>query len=455
MKFINRFTGSIGWVICIAFILRALLLFIAFQNPERSILPDTDSYIQPALALLENGGQYTTASAIRTPIYPMFIALVYWLFGKHLAAIISVQILVSTLTVLLTYRLGLQFFPKNVAVLGAFLAAISVELIVHSFYIITETLFTFLLLASLLALTIYLKKEGISWLIISALLLAFTILCRPIVVFFPIFYLLLILLFSKKSMRSRAREGIIYIVCTIAVLLPWVWRNNYFVGLPTISTISNLNLLYYNAVSLEANLRELSEAQVRTEMDSRVAETLLELGWQDNEANRASAHSLLARKIILAHPFRYALLHLKSDVNNLLPSITEITEILGITAGGKGTASVLNQYGILAAARHYFGDHLWIIWLLLPIILLLGLIYLGSLGGVWWLISKHHWQTLIILLVPVMYLLLIPGAPSLPRFRVPVMPYLTLLAGYGLGYAFPYFLTKFIAWKKSSLPPRP
>jgi hypothetical protein len=142
-------------------------------------------------------------------------------------------------------------------------------------------------------------------------------------------------------------------------------------------------------------------------------------------------YSEWGRRIILDRPWQYLVVHLKSDLNSLLPNVTEFLELLGLTRGDRGTLSVLNQYGLWAAVRHYFGGQMWLPWLLLPLIALLGLTYLGALLGVLHLARSRAWWTLAVLGLPIVTFLLLPGAPSHPRFRVPVMPYMCLLAGVG------------------------
>jgi hypothetical protein len=119
-------------------------------------------------------------------------------------------------------------------------------------------------------------------------------------------------------------------------------------------------------------------------------------------------------------------------LNSLLPNATEFLELLGVTQGGRGTLSVLNQQGLWAAVRHYFGGQAWVLWPLVPLMALLGLTYLGTLAGSATLARRRDWFALVLLLASTAYFLLIPGAPSHPRFRVPVMPYVCLLAGTGL-----------------------
>jgi hypothetical protein len=73
-------------------------LLIAVQDHlERAIEPDTSGYIDPALRLLQ--GQGFIDDPTRTPVYPLFIASIYWVTGEKPLAVIIAQILLSVCTV--------------------------------------------------------------------------------------------------------------------------------------------------------------------------------------------------------------------------------------------------------------------------------------------------------------------------------------------------------------------
>ncbi len=420
-----------GGILLLAFLLRAALLLVAAQHLDRAFSPDTQTYIDPALKLLASGF-YPADSAWRTPGYPFFIAFIYWLGGENPFLVILAQVFVSALTVYLTYQFGKKLFPHSVALIGAFLLAISVESITYTFELLTETLFTFFLIAVMLAWVNAYQQNSLLWCSISAILMGICVMVRPEAVFFPVL-LALAWLFKKgiKRVRQLGFAGV-FLGIYLLTLVPWLVRNNAVLGFPSISTITNYNLLFYNAASLEANLRNLSEAEIRLEYLGRVAKALDEHGWVDTEANRDRVEGILARQIIFSHPLRYLYIHLKDDLNGLIPDVTGPTEILGVTVGGKGTLSVLNHSGILAAIRNYFGPDLWALWLTIPVVLLLGLIYLLDLAGVVGVIQQRLWLAGFATLGPTAYYLLLPGAASLPRFRVPAMPYLCLLAAMGV-----------------------
>jgi 4-amino-4-deoxy-L-arabinose transferase-like glycosyltransferase len=424
----------------LAFLLRAVLLLVASGHISRAFLPDTQSYIDPALKLISTG-RYPVDSALRTPVYPVFIAIIYWIGGQDPFLIIAVQVVLGTLTVLLGYHLGIKILSKPGALIGAFLLAISMESITSVFYILTETMFTILFLAGILSWINAYKNQNKYWLVVGAIFMGLSALCRPVVVYFPIVLTIGLLINKKIPWIRRGIDSVLFLGVFILCLLPWMLRNISVVGSPTLSTISSYNLLFYEANSLEANSRHISETAVREENKVRVAQMLVERGWANNEGNRARVESILANQIILADPVRFLYVHLKSDLNGLLPDVTGPAEILGVTVGGKGTLSVINQYGILAAIKNYFGDQTWLLGLMLPLVIFLSLVYLFFIVGTIDLLRRHQWFALLILFMPVLYFLILPGAASLPRFRVPAMVYLCLLAGGGLQ-------TTWVTWRR-------
>jgi 4-amino-4-deoxy-L-arabinose transferase-like glycosyltransferase len=417
-------------ILILAFVLRILLVITVRDHLERAIEPDTSGYIGPALKLIT--GQGFINDPHRTPVYPLFIASIYWVVGEKPLAVIVVQIFLSVLTVLMTYWLGKRLLSESVGLIAAFLMAVSIEAITHSFFLLTETLFTFLFLGSILAYILFDKSHRRIWLISSGLLMGIAILCRPIALYFPFLFLLVVLFRSAKNIMERILRSLIYGSCVFLVLLPWVFWNYSTIGLATVTTISDYNLLFYNAALLRADQTGQYTDQVRDQLTNQVDQTLMERKLVDTPANRSVIDRELAIKIITGDPVRYVYLHLKSDLNNLLPGITDLTEILGITVGGKGTLSVLNKDGLLAAIRFYFADKVWLLGLFAPAIALLVITYLADLIGVGTLIKNRKWFALCMLVLPLLYLMLIPGAPSNQRFRVPALPYINLLAAQGI-----------------------
>ena len=442
----NKSSKWIFGILILALILRLALVVSVQGHFERANEPDTASYTTLASRLVNGEGFIDDPH--RTPVYPLFIAFFYWVFGEQPLPIIFAQIILSLLTVYMTYIIGKGLLSETAGILAALLMAISIESITNAFFILTETIFATLFIGSLLSYIIFRKSRKRRWILFSGLLMGLAVLCRPIATYFTLLFIFLILIDQAKDWGERIINSLLYAAATMALIIPWIIWNYASAGIATISTISNYNLLFYNAASLQANQSGLSEGEIRETLKDQVAQLMEQRGLSDTIYNRDLIYKELALKIIFSDPIRYSCLHLKSDLNNLLPGVTDLTEILGITVGGKGTLAVLNKDGLMAAIRHYFEDKAWLIGIFAPAIILLVLTYLTGLAGIGILIKDRNWFALEILLLPIIYLLLIPGAPSNQRFRAPAMPYICLLAAQGS--IFLWYSAKSIYSKKSN-----
>jgi hypothetical protein len=416
--------------ILIALLPRLLLWTISWSHPERAFSPDTETYLTPALYLLSHG-TYPAGSALRTPVYPVFIALTYLLLGPGPSHVILVQVILSVWSVADTLVLGRLLLPRGAAIAGALLMASSLESIVASFMLLSETLFTFLLLRSMLAWARYTTSKSKSPLFVSAIYMGLAILCRPIAVYFPLIFLGLWLMHRHAALGQTLKHMVAYAIVLATIVGPWVLRNRREIGIPTISTMASYNALYYGAAAVEAQNKHTTAEIVRRSYDEEVRSDLGRLGNNDEQA-RVRIWNRRAQSVFVRQPFRFIWLYVRGDVGSLLPDIATLAEVVGITSGNRGTLDVFQQQGLSAAASHYFGAQMWVVWMTLPFTALLLLTYAFASGGVWFLARSARWSVLILLMAPVVYYLLLPGPASVPRFRVPIVPYLALLSGIAL-----------------------
>jgi 4-amino-4-deoxy-L-arabinose transferase-like glycosyltransferase len=335
----------------------------------------------------------------------------------------------------LTYQAGILLLSRRVALIGAFLLALSLESIIGPFFILTDTLFTFLFLGATYAFLRYRSDKRISWLISSAILMGFSILCRPIAIYYPVVIIILLAMVHWKHWVALFTKSLVYLAVLFAVLAAWFLRSQVVDGAPILSTISNYNLLFYNVASLDTSLHGGNANHYRDSYSLLVQKALDEKGLPRTEANLDRVYKTLAMKKILAKPVQFAIVQVKDDLQNLLPGWANTLQILAPTGQvGIQGADVLRQAGLSGVFQTYFGGRLWLMFLVLPFIILLGTVYLSDLVGTIFLVRTKGWFILAALILPVAYLLLIPGAPSNSRFRIPAMSELCLLAGIGMDW---------------------
>jgi len=222
--------------------------------------------------------------------------------------------------------------------------------------------------------------------------------------------------------RHWLRDLLLFLTTAILVVAPWVARNYSLTEVPTVAAISNLNLLYYNATTLEAHLRKADYFEVREEMRERV-EAELERRGDTSVKAEVALYSEWGRQIILAHPWQYLCTHLVSDLKALLPDFPFFGLLFGVEEDA--TFKALNTLGIHVTMYD-------LVPLLYIYVAFLWLLYSGAVVGIITLARQRDRLTLGMLLLPFAYLLLIPGSPATPRFRVPAMPYICLISSIGL-----------------------
>lgn len=166
-----------------------------------------------------------TPDSVRTPGYPLF--LLPFVDGppnrQMLGKILFTQALLSTLTVLLEFFFFRAFLLECWALFACFLTVISPHLIVANSYLLTETLFCFLLL--LFAWLISSREETLSpkILLLSGITLGFAALVRPSLQYFPL--AIALLFFFQFGWRRGARFLLVLLIGFFVVLAPWLIRN--------------------------------------------------------------------------------------------------------------------------------------------------------------------------------------------------------------------------------------
>ena len=158
-----------------------------------------------------------------TPIYPLFLALCYLIFGHSYSAVIYVQAFIGAGTIPLTYFLARRFTDRRYSLLSAMLIAVHPSLIFQVGHIYTEVLYTNLFMLTLISLLWALEKPIIKRCFASGLILGVTTLCRPATALIP--FILTILMPHTWSLKRRAALLVVFTLTMIAVITPWAYHN--------------------------------------------------------------------------------------------------------------------------------------------------------------------------------------------------------------------------------------
>ena len=206
-------------IVATAFVIRLFYLyfFSLFDKPPVMDGRDYDTFASNLLRFREYSLSPGTASALRPPVYPLFLALIYCIFGHSYIAVRLLQAIISSLSCLLIAVLGEKMWNRGVGTLSAWLFAIHPGSIYLVGRFLSETLFVFLFILTLLLII----KNKTHW---SGILLGVSILIRPnVVLFIPLLILFFWFIYGKKG--GFLRRSLLILLEIFLLNLPWVIRN--------------------------------------------------------------------------------------------------------------------------------------------------------------------------------------------------------------------------------------
>ena len=409
-KFLNQsFTRldslAVILVLC-SVVLKSTLLY--FLSAEATFLEnDSARYLDLASNFLLNyvspGLSPNPDAFYVTPGYPLFLSS---LSALEIKQIIFIQFWILGVTQFLCYGILKKLFQPRIALLGLSIFLLESSTNVESFHILTETLFGLFFLAFLY----FLSKNTNSKLnpIIAGGFLGISLLIRPVA------QILIVALVVTFLIAKQKKNIAICLFLSVAILSGWLIRNNNVFGIPQLSGIQSLNLLYYEGAGAASIAKSQTLEKTQTLEGAREASSL---GEAPN-LNRI-VHYRQDRGITLIKNnfLGFVELHAKGSIKILLgPGSATIDEIVSQTPFGTLPGSIYKFFSITLSL----------------------LLALFSFFGIWLLIrDKQRTGKYFHVFVALSFLLLLVssgGANAYSRFRVPLVPLEIILSLYSVSY---------------------
>jgi len=169
----------------------------------------------------------------RPPGYSFFLAAIVLItdsFNSFYHTALWIQSIIGALTVLLAYALARFILPKPWSLMVAFLVMVSPHMIVTCAYLLSECLFTFLLLLSTVLLMIAVKSNKLTCYALSGITLGLSIFTRPVLGVFPLLCALIIYFFKGKENRRRVFASLVlFLVTSYFFQFSWsLWQKASF-----------------------------------------------------------------------------------------------------------------------------------------------------------------------------------------------------------------------------------
>ncbi len=241
----RRVDRALIWILAAGAVLR-LVILVGTADLQLHIV-DEQHYAALAGNLTHSGvfamtpGQPTS---MRPPLYPAFIAGLWRLAGQEsLQLVRAAQIALSLASVVLLYRIGTQLLDRRAAVLAAAGLCFYPSLLIGNYLLLTETLFTFLLLVFIHGYIALLRRPRTLVALATGGALALAALTRSVLWPFPILLAPWTYLSLTGTRMARLATVGFLLIGYVAVVAPWAIRNTRLQKVLTIvDTMGGSNL---------------------------------------------------------------------------------------------------------------------------------------------------------------------------------------------------------------------
>jgi|GEM_PF-491916 len=220
-------------IFLVALLLRIIYAWF-FVDVENLIHEDQEFYIYLGQTIAKTGEfvQHTNGGNIpvteRVPGYPIFLSIIYSLFGENNMAVVLVQIIIDSLTCVVIGLLS-GLVMRHGFLIAGIVSALNLNMIILSGMILTDTLFLFFFSLFILFSFFYLRKAKKMQLFLSITFLSIATLVRPVSYFLIVLLLLLLIIrfvLKKSSLKEVIQSLFVYLI-PIVIVLGSVHHRNY------------------------------------------------------------------------------------------------------------------------------------------------------------------------------------------------------------------------------------
>lgn len=226
-------------------------LAYALPLPDSKISPDAGDWIQTAWSIAQGNG---FSGSWRPPGYAFFLAGIFVLFGKSIAAARTANALLGALTCLLTYKTGKRIFSENTGRIAGVLTGFYPYFIAYTGDLLSETFLIFMLALAIYMLVVTAERPTWKNMAVSGVLVGLAGLTKSVVL--PFFMLACAWLWWQTG---KFRTGLMVGVFTLLAIAPWTLRNYYHYDKAYVMPVNTPWYSLYGAFCDEALQRQRFE----------------------------------------------------------------------------------------------------------------------------------------------------------------------------------------------------
>ncbi len=412
--------------------IRLVPFFSTFNNTSRFFLVDSYEYSLLGVNIAQHG-YYTPHGGEpglrRSPGYTLYLAAVYKLFGVKPAIALFLQIVLSGLIPLFLYMNAELLFSKRVARIASVLSIVEPVSIIYANLLLSETLFVVFLLLSTYFFIKSMKNKNTTALFVSAIMTGIGAYFRPVILYLPLAYAFMYIAVSWLSFKDRIKYALGIVLITGLTVLPWVTRNYIVDRYKGFCSIQDINLYYWRAAGVISDMEHLPLREVQDRLEKAVPSGL-------SLANKYQFLRDKAVSVIIHHPYAYLKVMLKGSINMLLSperyAVFKLADIkprfLGIMWQGHSIHQALNMLMSDPVIVSSVVMYQLLFTLIIGLLIAIGMLIIAGEGFI---------KELLIMLFIIAYFVVVSAGPEAePRFRLPVLPYMLIIAAFALSSLF-------------------
>ena len=439
-------------IFLIALSARFLNLFFIDSLAIHANIEDSSIYLMGTKSWIESGFfSITTETGFsdqteRMPGYFVFLIPFVSTLENSIPFIVATQSLVDATSCVLIARLA-AFIDPLLGITSGVTAALWHNTILHSSFILTETIFLFLLCCMLVAAASFLTTSKLRYALIAGLICGLAISTRTIALFIPFAMAaaaLAITLYKRQKFSRGILAGFLVIVFCALPLTPVLERNLDKYNTIQLTSQNGVFLLNWVIGQIKTSqsgrdfdtesraLNEKLSKQLQQKYANPSSLDPFELSNERVELAKLELESLPANAIVKSW-VSGAIQNLASPAIAIDPRVRQLNEKSFYNSEGKNIFE--KSYNFIAGNNSKF-----------VIILLIGLLIslilsITQLVGFFLLVKRHKWAATFGLLY-ILYFLLISGPVGSAKYRIPIEPALIIFQSAFFVHGFNRFFKK-------------
>ncbi len=251
-------------ILAVAFIVRLLnIIEMSVHNPF-FYFPMLDSEIFDRMAQqIIGGGLRDSGVFFMGPLYPLFVAVIYSVFGHNLLVVTIFQAILGSFSCVLIFRIARELFNKWTAVIAAGIAVLYGMFIRYDGLILIASLSVFINVMFIYLLVLFRKKPKPVTIFLAGIFLGLSIIARPNIAVIIPFILLWLILERKNLIKTKkyfAKIGGFFLLFMIGagLCVAPITLRNYLAGNDLVLVTSSGGINFYIGNNPEATGRYIS-----------------------------------------------------------------------------------------------------------------------------------------------------------------------------------------------------